>query len=598
MSSNLLIYYSLIIDTHADIYARNLYTQAIPPVPHAPATRVAAREPEPSRPEPEIATRAIEHNIVWRAISQMHVAMPAHLEMEYVLSMRRACNHFTESGGMPTWSLFAGTGLSSKLIVIVQDFFKTRYNIDLASHVAVLSEKNKQKLKFLQAQHPDAVVFSDNVNDLAMSAVTNCRIWREGEHTRRAVLPRCSFMDCGTPCQARTPASNSSSNNVNCVQQQRETTGLGWKAASEAISAHKPLVGQIECVKELQALDLKTSPISDAQYIVNDMVKKGYWCTFSELDTTDYGHCQDRVRLWWPFCSCRPHKHAAATSWYSNILSSFKVVPWTFKAEDFLDHEKEVRKATAERLGLPLWSDIGIRKSQKDKDWAVEHMRLAQANGLSWPFNVETFASTTSLCFDGLRERECEVLCFVDKWWPPRTDANAPTLESFDINPGTMRVLKQHIDEWTLQVKPAETRSQTTSWGPWRRDLCTQIGSGKIVVRFQTDTGHAARLVEAYESMRLIGWSDESWEADGLLGYDQKLERMDLIVNMVGNAFCWAHWVPVFCATMSTFGKFGTFLSRGDSCVPTLNDADDDASDDLGRCVGDGFNHTGFSSTL
>ena len=585
-----------------------IYFQAAPPFDVASADRLDCKPVSPlevasardldCKPACPDTIRDIERNIVWRTLTKIHAVMPVTVEMDYVLSLRRACNYFCGSGGMRTWSLFAGTGLSSKLMVIVEDFLLARYNIKLNSQVALLCERDDKKRAFLMEQHPETVAFSDDVDHLDKSAAPNLK--NCGDHIAcRDVLPRCDYLDCGTPCQARTPASNSSSNSVNCVQQQRETTGLGWKAASATISAHKPMVGQIECVKELQAIDKTTSPISDAQYIVNDMIKKGYWCCFSELDTTDYGHFQDRTRLWWPFCSCKPHKHAAATSWYSNLLSSFKLAPWTFTADNFLDHDKEVREMVASRLRLPLWSDIGMRKSQKDKGWQVEHMRLAQANGLPWPFDVETFASASSLCFDGLRQREAEVLCFVDKWWPPRIDANAPTLESFDINPGTMRLLKQHIDEWSLEVKPAETRAQVTSWGPWRRDLVTQIGSGKIVVRYQTDTGHAVRLIEAYESMRLIGWSDESWRADDVLGgYDEKLERMDLIVNMVGNAFCFAHWVPVFCATMSTFGKFGSFLSRGDSVASSIKDVDFDGNDDLGRCVGDGFDCTGYSSTM
>ena len=78
----------------------------------------------------------------------MHEAMPTAVEMEYVLSLRRAADFFTQRGGMYTWSLFAGTGLSAKLMVIVEDFFYAHYNIALCSRIAVLSEKKESKLAF------------------------------------------------------------------------------------------------------------------------------------------------------------------------------------------------------------------------------------------------------------------------------------------------------------------------------------------------------------------------------------------------------------------------------------------------------------------
>ena len=60
--------------------------------------------------------------------------------------------------------------------------------------------------------------------------------------------------------------------------------------------------------------------------------------------------------------------------------------------------------------------------------------------------------------------------------------------------------------------------------------------------------------------MRLIGWSDECWEVPDVR---KGAEDLDLLHNLAGNAFCFAHYLPVLCATISTFGRFGVEDSSG-----------------------------------
>ena len=510
-----------------------------------------------------VGTPAHKKTIVWRALNMMHEILPCAKEVEYMDSLRKVA-HFFHGRSIHTWSLFAGTGLSAKLLPVVEAFLEDRYGIQLTTQIAVMCEKDEDKLNFLRQQHGSALVLSDNVADLERSAVVNRK---DAACPVRCVLPQCDYSDIGVPCQARSQASSKSSGNVNCVQEQRETTGLGFLAASRAVAVNEPWFGQMECVTPLAVVDEKKSPISDARHMVVDLGKKGYWAHFSEVESEEYGHCQDRKRLWWPYAKMIKSRWPAATAWYQDLLQSFKLHPFTFQVEDFLVHNEADRQIIAKDIGLPLWSSFGRRTSTVCKeagaDWSLEHYRIARANDIDWPFVVEEMVTPSSIAFFGLRQRECELVCFADKLWPPRRGPGSPDIESFDCNPQTLRVLKGHIDEETMKLIPVEERQQTSGYGPWKRVLVTQIGSGKIIVRYKTATGHIIRLIEAFESMRLIGWDTESWSQ----APECKSEKdLDAIVNLVGNAFYFAHFLPVFLSVLSTFGRYSTDNAEDAGC--------------------------------
>ena len=100
--------------------------------------------------------------------------------------------------------------------------------------------------------------------------------------------------------------------------------------------------------------------------------------------------------------------------------------------------------------------------------------------------------------------------------------------------------------------------------------MVTQIGSGKIVIRYKTTTGHEIRLLEPFETMKLIGWDVGFWSEGTEIAQSDK--GCDLVVNMSGNAFCFAHFLPVFIATLSVFGRYSVDDLEKD---PAVVDAED-----------------------
>ena len=77
-------------------------------------------------------------------------------------------------------------------------------------------------------------------------------------------------MDGGVPCTSRTLLSKNMKANINCVQECREETGLGFEMMRKGIDVHRPAMVLMECV--IQLMELKVgSEKSDAQYMEDCM---------------------------------------------------------------------------------------------------------------------------------------------------------------------------------------------------------------------------------------------------------------------------------------------------------------------------------------
>ena len=505
----------------------------------------------------------------------MHASMPPSTEVVYVHSLRRAAEFFQEQG-CSAWNLFAGTSLSSKLHEVVSEFFLEKYNIHFDFVPAVFAEKNKDKQEFLRQQHPNVQQLCGDVMELSAAAIDNIK---HKDDTRRSLLPRCDLLDAGVPCQSRTSASNNAAANINCVQKGTELTGLGWKGTLSCVRANQPHIGCCECVPGLAQVDTSDSPISDAHFMVQELNSLGMWAKFSDVDTLDYAHLQDRKRLWWQFARMKRCFWSEASRWNHDLMTVFKLQPFQFSGDDFLTHDHADRKAEAMEVGLPVLADFGRRIpcnraplniGKADAGWKFDHFNICRANSVQWPVNLQTVGTPSLIVVDGLRDREIEAACMADLFWPPRNSGIGSAVETVDINPDTKRIFKSHLHEDSC-VKTPEEHQQTSAWGPWRQGLCTQIGSGKVLVRYKLPSPvprphggepyfHGIRLIEPLEAMRLIGWSDDCWVDSSR---PKTLDDLDLYHNLAGNAFCFAHYIPVFCSLLSTFGRFSVDDGQG-----------------------------------
>ena len=474
----------------------------------------------------------------------MHDNLPPALEQQYAHSLRRFSTF--EAEHVKKWSLFAGTGISSRFQRVLTYFWKKRYGVHIACSAAVMSEKDHKKQSFIKSQHPDTSVISVDVMHLSQSSAMDA--WN-GD---RALLPPCGGMDIGLVCSSRTPLCSNYKRNVNCVQEERETTGLCWKYSYASIAEHRPPFVSVECVVGLAQVVPPNK--SDAQWMCDRLIALGYRAFFRYMDSTDYASWVNRLRLWWAAFYGLVGTDAEITQWFETLIAMFKIKSFKFTADDFLVHDMRDRRAQATALRMPLISDFG-RKALKgagigDKGYKLEHLQFFRDAGLTWPVEHESAACRSWVCYAGLGDRECDAAYFIDNVFAPQSP-----IEFCDINPTMTRMMSSCIDGEGVMI---EGRS------PWKANAPTQVGSGTMICRYLAEGReaqriaphtHGLRLLEPFESMRMIGWDDSFWE-DGVDYMDADLETMLLLCNMAGNAYCAFHYLPWTCAVISTHGRF------------------------------------------
>ena len=66
---------------------------------------------------------------------------------------------------------------------------------------------------------------------------------------------------------------------------------------------------------------------------------------------------------------------------------------------------------------------------------------------------------------------------------------------------------------------------------------------------------YCCRIVEAWECLRLIGWSDRFWRLPSPDVGPWTQKDLETMVDMAGNAYTIYQFVPFFLATISLKGK-------------------------------------------
>ena len=544
----------------------------------------------------------------------MHNALDVVTETEYVHSLRVLEAHF---GGkhICKWSLFGGTGMSSRMCDELAAFWEERYNVKLAFDTYLFAEKAKKKIEFLRSQHPNVKVITDNVADLkGVSAVS------VGDRKSTILRPP-DFVDMGIPCTARSSYnSTKKKENLNCVQEEREATGIGFMESKLVCFNHNPGLAVAECVP---ALFEKSPPVPgedgnapeqklcDAEWMCEEFRQQGWFATASELDTSDYaGEMCHRKRAWWAFISAHLGEHSAMQAWHTKLVHSFKLGDGLkFAGSNFVIMDYQERKDRALALNMPLLSDF-LKTAQQclgEPDWKGLHLRFFQANGLTWPLQMCKLETRSVIIGKPLTSCECDKAYFLDAMFEPLHD-----LELLDINPQLAWILGSVVDEdGKVKREAGKTGLQRT---PWHAGSPTQVGSGKLLVRQRLNdqdripknvrmrqyvcyvciqvSKHArtrnnnnsfmlcmhyvaqclvhktkdrtrfggkefmVRLLEPFEAMNIMGWSDlHHWVK--MQPHDwETTESLELLFNLAGNAFNVFHVMPWLCASISVWGRF------------------------------------------
>ena len=437
--------------------------------------------------------------------------------------------------------------------------------MELGYKTCVAADNDVGRQGFLREQHPDLEIIAGEVSDLARASVYN---HRDGK--ARVLLPSSEFWDVGLVCKSRSGLNVNCASNIDCVQNGTDTTGIAYKHARAAALTHFPKAMAWECVPNLGKRSASDKQ-SDEEFMCSDFRNKKYWAHSQCVDGADYGAFAKRIRLWWVFLyGMRESHHAAASSWFVSVMNSFKIAEYQFDMSEFLIHDIDERRAAANEMNFPLLEDlpqrVSMRGGQATCDWKHDHYTICRFNNMTWPIS-DFDSSPSALYTTPLLARELEVVYILDMLWPPVHD-----LEFADVNPASSRIWEKHLDH------DGKVRTDSHAGdGPWKHQSPTQVGSGRLVCRYRLTGAQlttrapkkfGVRLLEPFEQMRCIGWSDSMWRhaRDSWSTYD----KLELIPEMAGNAFCIFHYLPVCCALFSTWGRFMPSSVNGDDA----NDAE------------------------
>ena len=362
--------------------------------------------------------------------------------------------------------------------------------------------------------------------------------------------------------------------NLNCAQLATASTGTCYSHLHRAVVAHRPKKNMFECCTTLmqeEKRDGQVVGISDAAWIVQQLIGLGYWAIVRPVDAEGHGSWVPRHRAWWCSALDLPgHLFHEIDQFFDRMLACFTVPKGTTliaPSRMVLDEAERIRISAL--AGFPTLAGTGPRKREAAEkagpEWKSAHMRLFQQFGLAWPAHFSEGPSENRIQFDGLREREAESLFFLVTCFDfVDVDADSDTkqqsdFEFLDINHQLPRILTSTFDI-------EEDGSVTVKRSPWKKRPPTLVGSSKIAVRTKKAgvKGTTTRLLEAVESLLMQGWDesyfvhpkDPNWwtTIPGVDGNPHKF--IDLICNMSGNAFSVFHCVPLTLCTMALMGKY------------------------------------------
>ena len=227
--------------------------------------------------------------------------------------------------GLQQWSMCAGTGIMHHCCQSISAVLEARYHVRLPVQVTLVAEMNDRKRKHLKDELRPGFVVAKLEELRATRAVNEAA----PGGPQMQDLPPCNMVDSGIPCVSRstlnTRGAGQHQDMVHCVQDGRGKTGEAARAILDVIDYHPDIsILTLECVKGL----LKKQPhqVSDAEFIVMELQKKGWWAYFDLLDASAYGSPEvERLRAWWAGGKDLQGSHEEITAFFRQWLKLFQI---------------------------------------------------------------------------------------------------------------------------------------------------------------------------------------------------------------------------------------------------------------------------------
>ena len=527
------------------------------------------------------------------------------MEAELITSLRRysqVCGSVVTTG-----SGCSGTDIAAKCDEDVVRVLNAKYGLDLTVVPVLACEQNESKQHLWKLENPDVPVLVPDLCHMASQRVPNLLkpttqgiqsndAWSDGRNScEYCCVPAMSLYRAGFTCCARSSLHVNAANNINCVQSGTESTGVCYSLLDRAMAVHTPEAMNYECCASLMqhAKAPNGTPIgeSDAEFIVGKLKAAGYWAKCQSIDAKGKGAMVARVRAWWEAIrGLRKGIDSEIDEYFDRMLAAFDVpkdVPLIPLSRMILVSSEERRRASA-NAGFPSWPETGMRVAaqtgkRNDSPWKPLHMKMFQQFGITWPVVWEFLPEDTKIQYDGLREREAEVIYFLCHAFELAELGDKSTdIADFEFVNDNDQLTR--ICEKCFEINP--DGSCTVKKTPWKPHPPTLVGSSKLMVRtrLQGQTKVEVRQLEAVEYWALQGW-DQSWfikpESSDYWMNTPKVKNahqfIDVCSNMSGNAFSIFHAVPMFLSTLATMGRY-TVLDVGEDVASDDDDVCEEAN--------------------
>ena len=331
----------------------------------------------PSKRQLRACPTAIAENMAEEAMLAWFSVMSGSVAKDFVTSLKRYSDLFGEADGNA--SACSGTEISDLCDKSITKVLADKFDIHIKLQGVIACEKNVNKQRWIMGMHDTPQIFN-TLDDLTRTKALNVR-----SNKTELVKPFCKYTQ-GFPCISRTPLSSASSQNVNCVQQNREATGVGLNEGLAIIKKHWPQIVQLECVVGLA----KAMPNadSDAEWIAKQLRALKFWAIWIPMDTQDCDSDVHRKRLWWVGARDLVGKRQTIDAWFLRMLTAFKA-PHMVRALNYIKVTDTAVQELCDACEVPCILGTGMRQPDKamkvEMEWKDFHVELFPKYGLSWP---------------------------------------------------------------------------------------------------------------------------------------------------------------------------------------------------------------------
>ena len=226
-------------------------------------------------------------------------------------------------------------------------------------------------------------------------------------------VPHYQDQNCGFVCKSRSPLSQRSKENVDCVQNVSAETGKAFNLSHGVTQRNWPDCEVLECVKNLFEKS-EDAQLSDGDWIQAQKQKAGYWCWTGVIESEPWGSVVPRSRAWWVCARNLNGAKDEVDHFFMRYLNAFKLAGPITPAEEVVLLDDVVRLDACEELHMPTLFGTGLRLSKRGEvsevQWKSVHKEHYEMFGQQWPPRASaTRRSPKTGCSCASGRRRC--------WW-------------------------------------------------------------------------------------------------------------------------------------------------------------------------------------